>query len=81
MYRLSSLVSHVLTNFVKMGLKHQQQRLGLNVDSQENASLDAKNLELQKEVSALKERVVILEKIVTADKYDLKKEFDNLGAS
>lgn len=34
--------------------------------------------ELTKEVAALKERVSVLEKIVTDEKYDLKKQFDAL---
>ncbi len=36
------------------------------------------NDELTKEVAALKERVSVLEKIVTDEKYDLKKQFEAL---
>jgi cell division protein FtsL len=36
------------------------------------------NDDLRKEVAELKERMAVIEKIVTDEKYDLKKEFDKL---
>ena len=36
-------------------------------------------VELEKELAELKERVAVLEKIVTDDKYDLKNEINNLN--
>ncbi|MCV2885536.1 hypothetical protein OE749_12600 [Aestuariibacter sp. AA17] len=44
-----------------------------------NKKTDVDNDALRQEVRALKERVEILERIVTDEKYDLKRQFDNLN--
>ncbi|MCC2606300.1 hypothetical protein [Planctobacterium marinum] len=54
---------------VGMILKHRSQSRLNSVDSER----------LQAEISQLKERVATLEKIVTDEKYQLKKEFDSLS--
>lgn len=42
----------------------------------QNAKVDDKLLD---EINVLKERVAVLEKIITDEKYDLKKEIDSLN--
>ena len=37
------------------------------------------NAELRNEINSIKERIATLEAIVTDEKYNLKKEFDNLS--
>lgn len=75
------IVFGFVTKIIKMSLDHQKQKLDIKANAQTEASYGTKNLELLQEVSVLKERVAVLEKIVTADKYDLEQEFDKLGAS
>jgi len=47
----------------------------------EHSQSDKLVLEHKKEVQELKDRVSALEKIVTEDQYDLKREFDKLDAA
>lgn len=46
-----------------------------------NKKDDQKTQELQQQITTLKERIETLEKIVTDEKYDLNRQFDNLKKS
>lgn len=59
-------------------ISNEQKKAELKIES---GIFEIENDSLKTELSKLKERIAILEKIVTNDKYDLKKEFDKLDAA
>jgi len=69
------IVFGFVTHIVKMGLQHQQKKLNLK------ETTTAHDSQLKQEVLKLKQRVETLEKIVTDNKYDLKKEIDKLDVA
>ena len=60
----------------KMGNEHQKEKLKIK-----SGVFETENAAYKQEIEELKERVAVLEKIVTNDKYDLKKEIDKLDAA
>ena len=66
----------VVGNLWSKHLKHKRQ--GSNSQHKEIESLLAQNKALQEEMTQLKERVQVLETIVTDEGYDLKKTINGL---
>ena len=61
---------------VKMSNEHEKQKMKIK-----SGFFERENDDIKQEIQELKERIVTLEKIVTDDNFDLKKEFDKLNAA
>jgi len=78
------IVFGFVVSIIRMNLNHQSKKLKLKAGMQNeeiNALLDSQKDEFKKEIQILRERIEILEKIVTDDKYELKKEFEKLDVA
>ncbi len=67
-----SVVFGVLYQMYKMHLEFKSKTI------QHNDNTDTKNEELEEEIKILKERVQVLEKIVTDEGYQVQKDINNL---
>jgi hypothetical protein len=63
---------------IKMGMKHEERKLELEAGSGEGGRLEAILAETQKEVARLRDRVQVLEKLVTDDDRKLAGEIERL---
>lgn len=62
-----AIISGMIVSIVKVATKHQQHKTKFKNDTA-----------LEQELAALRERVEVLESIVTDSKYDLNRQFDEL---
>ena len=70
------IVFSFIIYMTKLGNEHQKQKMKIKSGVFENENADFKQ-----EIQELKNRIATLEKIVTDDSYNLKKQFDDLDAA
>ena len=63
---------------IKMGLKHEERKLELQAGGAEGGRLETILTETQKEVARLRDRVQVLEKLVTDDDRKLATDIERL---
>jgi len=54
---------------------------GRKEEAQQRFLASSSSPQHEKQIAKLEERIAVLEKIITEDKYDLKREFDKLDAA
>jgi hypothetical protein len=74
-----AITAIVCTFFViKMGIRHEERKLELKAGGAEGGRVEAILAETQKEVARLRERVQVLEKLVTDDDRKLASDIERL---